>query len=177
MPALHRRIVREPLGEYALSRWTHPSGTVSIQVGFIRRKVRYEKAFNTLEYGSERAALKAARAWRDQMLGSIPGFSAREYVSQRRTNNSSKRAGVQRIRVALHKPGQPPRFYEAWVAVSLKGRPPKKTRSFSVKKYGEQQAYRLAVAARKAFEAQANGAMLPHVPAPFKRLSLRAAAH
>lgn len=83
----------------------------------------------------------AAIAWRDEQLAAIKALTLVEFHQQKRSNNVSGVSGVH-----FHKtPVQSLGFWQANIKTSDGKRAAK---SFSVRKYGEREAYRLAVAAR-----------------------------
>ena len=71
-----------------------------------------------------------------------------------RKHNTSGVPGVCRIKQYFKTVSGGLQPYFIWQAQSLRGIKPFRTRSFSVQKHGEAEAKRLAIAARKAFEAE-----------------------
>ncbi|AOY01801.1 hypothetical protein BJP62_15890 [Jeongeupia sp. USM3] len=113
-------------------------------------KTRQKRFYHHL-HGGEAPALAAAQQWRAQVLAEHPPYSKLDQVRKHRRNNSSGRTGVylqtsKRVRngrLAKH---------QVWQARTPEGITPIRTRSFAVRKYGDEQAFRLAVAARENFE-------------------------
>lgn len=111
------------------------------RVRFSRAGIHYSKSFYDLSCGGSKAAKAQAIAWRDEQLATIKALTLLEFHQQRRSNNVSGVSGVH-----FHKtPTQPLGFWQANIKNSGGKRVAK---SFSVRKYGEREAFRLAVAAR-----------------------------
>ena len=146
-------------GEPYVWRYENGSGRGGYcRVIFERQRQRYSKIFSDREYGSPEATLAAAKAWRDQTLRALPVLSKAEAVTAMRAANTSGVVGVHRIHEIrngmckewwrAHSPNQPGQ--------------PHRNKRFSIEKYGEQQAFELAVKARAAFVAEL--ADVPHLP-------------
>ncbi|MBK6594267.1 MAG: AP2 domain-containing protein [Burkholderiales bacterium] len=117
------------------------------RVNFRRRGKFYSKTFYDLTCGGSKSAKAQAIAWRDEQLAAIKALSLLEFHQQKRSNNLSGVPGVH-----FHKtPTQPVGFWQANIKCSDGKRVAK---SFSVRKYGEREAFRLAVAARSDLLAQ-----------------------
>lgn len=130
--------------------------TVEIQ----RKGVTYRKHFSVFGYGDFQSALNAAKAWRDQKICELAPIPMTEYLSHKRRNNTSGYPGVfLRKCVRRHKSGKLSE-YLVWQAIAPCGAAVAQTRSFSITKYGNDQAFRFAVEARKAFVRQEEGAYL-----------------
>ena len=113
-----------------------------------RRRKLSTKLFCDKEYGGKRKALLAAKKYRDKLEKTLKSYSAKELARKPRANNTSGIAGV---RLALERDtrweSEPE--YEYWVAQWSPEKGVRRTRRFSVDKYGYDEAYRLAVKARK----------------------------
>lgn len=113
-------------------------GSWKVSIG--RHGVLYEKRFSDATAGGENAALAAAIRYRDRLLTSIQPITMRERYEQHRRNNTSGVPGV-RLRkergVAI-----------AW-RTSITLRKKEQAQSFSIRQYGYEQAFEMAVAARK----------------------------
>jgi AP2 domain len=92
--------------------------------------------------GGSKNALATAVAWRDQQLAKAKVLTQCEFHQIKRSSNSSGEVGVLFIRTKL----QPQGMWQTRLKLP-DGKPP--TRSFAVKKFGYDEAYRRAVAARK----------------------------
>jgi hypothetical protein len=123
----------------------------------------YSKTFYDLACGGSKEAKAQAIAWRDEQLAKIEILTLLEFHKQKRSNNLSGVPGVH-----FHKtPAQPLGFWQA----KIRFHDGKSTaKSFSVLKFGDKHAYRLAVAARSELLAKVeNRPYLRHTVA--KRLS------
>lgn len=125
----------------------------------------YSKLFSDGVYGSPKKALKAARKYRKQLAKKL-GIESLEH--RRRTRRlSSKRietgvVGVYRG-VSKTKSGKERHYY----AVSWNPKPNVvRTKSFSIAKYGEEEAFRLAVRYREKMLKKVLGYLPDELPAP-----------
>ncbi len=104
--------------------------------------------FSDSEYGSKPKALQAAREYRDELETTLKGFSAKDLAKKAKANNTSGVVGVRLVEERDPRwPSQP--TYRYWVAQWSPSKGVRRTKRFSVEKYGEDKAYKLAVAARK----------------------------
>jgi hypothetical protein len=127
---------------YAISRIEAKPGVWCWSVHFRRRGKSYYKSFYDLQRGGSKKALAAAILWRDSQLALTQTLSKREFHQLVRTNNQSGVPGVQFIRPK----NQPQGSWQARLKLP-DGR--ELTRTFAVGKYGFDDAYQLAVDARK----------------------------
>lgn len=130
-----------PTKHYGISRMRAPRGTLYWQVALRRRGAGLAKAFPDLKHGGSAAALATAITWRDRAVRG-PTLSLREFHAKVRTVNRSGVSGVQKY----FKASLPEGWWQARIKLA-DGR--EKTRSFSIQKYGDAEAFRRAVAARK----------------------------
>ncbi len=125
----------------------------------------YSKSFYDLTCGGPKEAKAQAIAWRDAHLAKIEALTLLDLHKQKRSNNVSGVPGVH-----FHKTSrQPLGFWQAKIRLHdgttfAKG--------FSVLKYGQQEAFRLAVAARSELLEKVESRAFLHHPAA-KRLSRR----
>jgi hypothetical protein len=133
------------------------------RVRFSRRGVIYAKTFYDLACGGAKAAKAQAVAWRDAQLANLPALTLVEFHAQRRSNNLSGVPGVHFLKSAA----QPLGFWQAKIKA---GSGKSATKSFSVRQYGDQEARRLAVAARSELLAAVENRQFLHHPVA-KRLS------
>ena len=112
------------------------------RVHFKRRGKLHAKSFPDLKYGGTKKALAAAIAWRDRRMADVRPLGLRDFNAMRRSNNTSGVVGVHFLR----NPRQPLGYWQARVKLPDRR---KGHRSFSVRRFGERQAFRLAVAARE----------------------------
>lgn len=119
--------------------------------GYLVRVTRKGKLisdyFRDDEYGGKRKALKAAKDYRDELEATKKGYSAKQLAKRERANNTSGVTGVRLVtEVDPRWPSEPE--YKYWVAQWSPSKGVRKTKRFSVQKYGDKEAYRLAVKAR-----------------------------
>lgn len=134
------------------------SGTLGIvyRVSFTRAGTNVAALFRAREHGGARAALKAARAWRDKTAGELMPETKQEFSLRLRPDNTSGCAGVYLKRQVIRR-GDWSGEYLHWQAQAPQGLKPLRSRSFSVGRYGFEEAYALAVAARAEFVAEVEG--------------------
>lgn len=128
---------------YAISRIQPRFGIWCWLVAFRRSGKHYYKSFYDVRRGGPEKSLADAIAWRNEQLAKVAALGKRDFCRLRRTNNSSGVPGVQFIRPR----NQPEGSWQARLKLP-DGRG--LTKAFSVKKYGERSAFRLAVDARNA---------------------------
>lgn len=135
----------------------------SWHVNIQRAGVSYSKVFSDSTYGGMQEALEVARQHRDQLVKGIQPLSRKAKAQFVKSNCRSGVPGVVREdRLVRHKSG----IYRitAWRA-QIQLAPGKfKQCSFSIKKYGEQAAFELAVQARLRLLEEMDGFVL-HTPA------------
>lgn len=110
------------------------------------RGTQYAKFFADKKYGGKRKALKAAEAYFDELDEKMPLDSQ---VGRMTVRNSSGIVGVSRTKSASRG-----HSYEYWQARWGSGSE-RKSAKFSIRKYGEEKAKELAIAARQAWEKEA----------------------
>lgn len=124
-------------------------------VRFQRRNEKIEKYFSDALFGGKRKAMNAAKEYRDQVEAETRTFKVKELAEFPSSRNQSGVVGVRLQReIKLIKNYE--HHYWFWIAQWIDGRGQRKTRSFSVHQYGDEEAYRLAVAARRKGVTQAN---------------------
>jgi hypothetical protein len=124
------------------------SGTHSWHVTIQRRRRIWTRHFTDRVYGGREKALAAAKAFRDQLIARYPALSRRAFCSIRKKNNRSGISGVTRIEgYQLHRGRKQLRVY--WVAQWPIGPGRARQKKFSVRIYGEREAFRLALRARR----------------------------
>ena len=133
------------------------------RVRFGRRGKLYAKTFYDLICGGSKEAKAQAIAWRDAQLAQLDVLTMREFHQQTRSNNVSGVSGVHFHKTAR----QPLGFWQA----KIRYRDGKCiAKAFSVRLYGDKDAYRLAVAARSELLAKVESR--PYLKHPVaKRLS------
>ncbi|WP_377178051.1 AP2/ERF family transcription factor [Rubritalea tangerina] len=128
---------------YAIARIDLPDArTHGWQVRLQRRGIKYAKFFADAPHGGAEEALNAARAWRNNLLDRLESED-RARICQRSTRNSSGVVGVSKVSVVTN--GVRYTFWQAtWSPEPGKRRCVK----FSIKRYGDAEAFDLAVKAR-----------------------------
>ena len=116
-------------------------------VRVMRRGKLHKEYFSDDEYG-KRKGLVAAREYRDDLEDELKGFTAKQLARKHRSNNTSGYPGVRLVEeIDPRWPSQP--SYEYWIAQWSPKKGTRKTRRFSVLKYGHEKAFKLAIQARK----------------------------
>lgn len=120
------------------------SHTHSWVVTIARKRRKFVKSFSDVPCGGKGKALRAAKKYRDEILSQFPPLTLNEYCSIVKRNNRSGIPGVC-LYLRPNKDGQVDRY---WIACWSPT--PRKTKQvkFSVKKYGEEEAFQRAVQAR-----------------------------
>ena len=127
---------------YAITRIDLPSaGTHGFQVRLQRRGIKYGKFFADRVHGKPDFALSAARDWRDALLENI---ADRARVCERSQRNSSGVVGVSKITVIASNGNS----YYFWQAPWSPAPGQRRCVKFSIRRYGDPQAFQLAVEAR-----------------------------
>lgn len=124
------------------------------QVRFQRRGVKTDKFFSDIGYGGKRAALQAAKELRDSLEASTAKLTVAEKSTEPSIRNRSGIVGV-RMHQQKDRRGDTEYQYWYWIAQWTDGRGRRRTRSFSVHRHGEEEAFQMAVKARKQGLAQA----------------------
>ena len=106
------------------------------------------KTFSDSIYGGKRKALKAAVEYRDELLRRYSPYAHAIWIRTRlRRNNTSGIAGVARYEERVNPNTGHTR--EFWLASWVNEQGASRKRKFTVYRYGERQAMRLAVAERE----------------------------
>lgn len=126
-------------------------GTHGWQFRFQRDDVNISKFFSDSKYGGKEGALVAAQKFRDEMEQLYPPpVSKKGFTTKRSKRNASGIVGVHRSEYAYKKKDRNGIYHNcAWVAQWIDHSGKRKTRSFSIPKYGENEALKLAISARK----------------------------
>lgn len=115
-----------------------------------RRGVAVNNFYSDLEHGGKAKALKAAMAFRDQIIRTNPPYTRGELARMVRADNVTGVTGVEH-RIKRAKRGGKIYEYEVWAAAGTPVLGKRKVKDFSVKKYGED-AKEMAIAQRLAWE-------------------------
>jgi len=117
-------------------------------VRVMRKGKRASQVFLDDDCGGKRKALIAAKKKRDFFEQKMRGYTAKQLSQKERSNNTSGIVGVRRVdETDLRWESEP--TYGYWVAQWSPKKGVRKTKRYSIGKYGEDEAYRLAVLARK----------------------------
>lgn len=125
------------------------------EVRIQRQRIKRSRYFADAIYGGKLAALREAKKHRDQLEVELGKMN----VAQRATTPSIRNhSGVVGVRRHQQKDRRGDFVYlsDCWIAQWTDGHGRRKTRSFSVGKFGEDEAFRLACEARDAGVATAN---------------------
>lgn len=114
-----------------------------------RRGVIHRKHFSDGVFGGRQKSFSAAKAYRDEVIAENPPFSLREYSNIVKKNNRSGVVGV--CRYCASETREMPEDKQRWFWVASWPLPDGKRKrvKFSVKKYGEEGAFKMALKARK----------------------------
>jgi hypothetical protein len=127
---------------YAITRHRAAIDAWCWRVHFRRKGKLLSKTFYDLACGGTSQAMAMAIAWRDEKLTETEPLSMAEFHVQKRSNNVSGVPGVHFHKSAV----QPLGFWQATIKVRNSR---VRTKSFSVRKHGNDEAFGLAVAARE----------------------------
>jgi len=122
-----------------------PSGYM---VRFSRRGKHHQAYFSDSRFGGQKKALEAAKAHRDVTEPKFRALTSVERANIKMASNTSGTVGIRWSKKVMKK-GKKTYTFEFAVA-AWSGVGGRHTRSFSVEKYGKEQAWKLAVKARKA---------------------------
>ena len=124
------------------------------EVRFQRRGRRIERFFADNAHGGKRGALQAAKKFRDDLESEMRPYTVQELARRPSIRNRSGIVGVRKAKQVDIR-GEYEYTYMFWVAQWTDGKGRRKTRSFSIHRYGDDEAYRLAVQARNRGVSQA----------------------
>lgn len=148
---------------YAITRHRAAIKAWCWRVRFSRRGIVYSKSFYDLTCGGSKEAKAQAIAWRDEQLAKLEVLTLVEFHERQRSNNASGVPGVH-----FHKTTrQPLGFWQAKIRFN-DGK--SRAKAFSVRLHGNEEAFRLAVAARSELLAKVENRPYLHNPVA-KRLS------
>ncbi|MCA9082765.1 MAG: AP2 domain-containing protein [Planctomycetaceae bacterium] len=124
--------------------------TRGYEVRLMRQRRLYCKLFSDGVHGGKKAALLAARAFRDSLIEKLAHrkYSRRDRATTKRRSNRSGVVGVRYTEVQDTR-GAKTQTYAFWEAQWSPAPGQRRTRRFSVRKYGFVQARRMAVEARR----------------------------
>jgi hypothetical protein len=133
-----------PRNTYGIARLDVSSaGTHGWQVRLQRRGVKYAKYFSDRQCSGARDAFDEALRWRDRVLRTLEEDDGIR-ICRRSPRNRSGVVGVSKVRVVAANGAE----YEFWQATWSPAVGKRRCVKFSVMRYGEEEAFRLAVMAR-----------------------------
>jgi len=152
----------------SISRIDHPTKNTHgwyVRVAF--RGDLHARFFSDRPYRGKRPALKAARAWRDETERALGKPHTRRTVRTVSPRNRTGVIGVRRTTKARTRDGSKvsPVYEVTWQAAPGQVR----RTTFSIRKYGQAEAFRRARAFRKEKEQEMYGAALPPLKARRRR--------
>lgn len=122
-----------------------PSGYM---VRFTRRGKHYQAYFSDSRNGGQKKALAVARKHRDEMEPKFKLLNPIERANVKMSTNTSGTVGVRWATKTIKKAKKT--YVFEFAVASWTGAEGRQTKSYSVDKYGKEQAWKLAVKARKA---------------------------
>lgn len=136
-----------------------------------RRGVIFRRQFSDGVLGGKARSLAAAKAYRDEIVAKHPPLSRREHAEIVKKSNKSGVVGV--CRYCASESGRRPNAEERWFWVASWVLPDGRAKrvKFSVRKYGEEGAFKLAAKARREAVRQMAGNFDPGATRRKKRLS------
>jgi hypothetical protein len=145
-PAVNAAAARRSasIRQYAIIYQKQPGRSDCFIVSVRRRGRTYTRRFALSKHGGSAAALMAAIAWRNKLVGEEPVFTLREFHDLVRSNNTSGIPGVTFIRPSKQQDG-------VWQAKLSRADGHRLCRMYSVRKFGFEEAFALAAAARLEF--------------------------
>ena len=145
------------MAEYAIRSHQTDGGAWCWVVSFSRDSKPHEKRFYWIKLGGEAKALQQAKMWRDAELARTPVLTIQAFCEKKRSSNTSDVPGVH----FLMPRRQPDGIWQAKLKVAGEKA---RTKSFSVLKHGDDEAYRLAVLERQSMLAKIGARPYVHDP-------------
>jgi hypothetical protein len=137
----------KPRANYAITRCDNAAKRERLWIVRIQRRGKiFNKRFPDLSYGGKQQALRAARAYRDEIARLHPPMSRAEYATKLRRNNRSGIPGVCGVERSTAEGAKARRLF--WVAFWPTADHGKAQIKFAVKRYGDEKARELAIEAR-----------------------------
>ena len=118
------------------------------EVRIMRRGKKIERYFADNAFGGKLAALRQAKICRNELEQELNPYTVRELAKRPSKRNTS---GVVGVRMTYRKDvrGDYEYTYYFWVAQWTDGKGRRKTRSFAIDKYGDENAFQKALSARR----------------------------
>lgn len=115
-----------------------------------RGDINISRFFHDNKLGGKEASLKNAQEFRDEIEKLYPPLSNRDKFTKITKKNKSGIVGVHRIEKDYTKPDRPSEYHDsAWAATWIEESGKRKSKRFSIKKYGESEALRMAITERR----------------------------
>lgn len=131
------------------------------EVALVRNRKRYQKYFANSRFGGRDSSLAEAKAWRDHVSRSMPCVTRAALSQLIRRHNTSGYPGAY-LMASKRKTEKGERKHWMWQARTPQEVVPARTKSFSISRYGDDEAFALAVAARQEFVEQLGGRQWMH---------------
>lgn len=116
---------------------------------YTREGVTFSQLFTDSKFGGEDESFEAAKKWHDEIREIFPPMSRREFMRQKKVKNTSGHVGAYRAPSTVKKKSGKEFTYYNWVASWTDDTGKKKNKQFSISKYGEEEAKRMAIAHRE----------------------------
>lgn len=136
----------EPRPTYGITRIDQPEKkNHGFYVRITHRGKNHQKYFPDKSLGGKPKALKAARAYRDELLAKMPKYKQEAAARKKRSIEKSGVVGVTHV-VSKSPTGT---VYEYWQAAWVDAEEKRKTAKFSITRFGADKALQMAKKARK----------------------------
>ena len=119
------------------------------RVSLRRRGKALVRNFPDKKHGGKRKALQLAKQYRDQLVAKYPPLTRKEHATALRKNNKSGVTGVCRFASSYFLKDGTERFSWYWEAIWPTTPGEHESVRFSVNRFGEEEAFRRACAARR----------------------------
>lgn len=116
---------------------------------YTREGVTFSQFFPDSKFGGEDESFEAAKKWHDEIREIFPPMSRREYMRQKKVTNTSGHVGAYRASSTTKKKSGKEFIYDNWIASWVDDSGKKKFKRFSISKYGETEAKKMAIAYRE----------------------------
>lgn len=126
------------------------NGLHAWQFRFKRGDVHISQFFYDDKLGGKESALKSAQEFRDEIEKLYPPLSERDKLTKITKKNKSGVVGVHRIEKDYRKTNRPSIYHSSdWVAMWIEPSGKRGSKSFSINKFGEAEALKMAITARR----------------------------
>lgn len=118
------------------------------EVRMQRQRVKHSRFFSDAAYGGKLASLREAKQFRDEIESALTKMNVEQKSESPSSRNQSGIVGVRRHQ-QKDRHGDFEYHYWVWIAQWTDGHGRRRTRTFAVEKFGEDEAFRLACEARE----------------------------